>query len=184
MQVGNGNFAFGADITGLQSIYPFNTLSSWGWHNSSLPADPKQSSPNDFTGLDWWTHGRLVSYDQPNPAEADISQWLIGNPHRINLGRIGFLVGGKEIVEADLVGKSQVLDLYNGVIRSNFSVNGSSVAVRTLVDADSDTVAAAADSVILASGKLTAFFDSQRVSLSSRTHSWAFGMLRVSTRLP
>jgi hypothetical protein len=36
-QVGNGNFAFGADVTGLQTFYPFNTLSTWGWHNFSLP---------------------------------------------------------------------------------------------------------------------------------------------------
>jgi len=53
VQVGNGNFAFGVDITGLQTFMPFGTLSSWGWHNFSLPIAPGQTSPADFTGLDW-----------------------------------------------------------------------------------------------------------------------------------
>ncbi|GAW03948.1 hypothetical protein LENED_005703 [Lentinula edodes] len=30
MQVGNGNFAFGADVTSLQTFLPFATMSSWG----------------------------------------------------------------------------------------------------------------------------------------------------------
>lgn len=53
MQVGNGNFAFGADITGLQTFSPYGILSSWGWHNFTLPTTPGQNSPDDFTGLDW-----------------------------------------------------------------------------------------------------------------------------------
>jgi hypothetical protein len=43
LQVGNGNFAFGVDITGLQSFSEFNTLSSWGFHNTSLPTTPGQT---------------------------------------------------------------------------------------------------------------------------------------------
>jgi len=54
MQLGNGNFAFGTDVTGLQTFYPFGTLSSWGWHNFSLPNATGQNSPSDFTGLDWY----------------------------------------------------------------------------------------------------------------------------------
>jgi hypothetical protein len=55
MQVGNGNFAFGVDVTGLQTFYPFGTLSSWGWHNFSLPNATAQNSPSDFIGLDWYS---------------------------------------------------------------------------------------------------------------------------------
>jgi hypothetical protein len=54
MQVGNGNFAFGTDITGLQTFMPFSTLSSWGWHNFSLPTVENQTLPEDFSGLDWY----------------------------------------------------------------------------------------------------------------------------------
>ena len=44
LQVGNGNFAFGADITGLQTFKPFAIMSTWGWHNFSLPTTPGQMS--------------------------------------------------------------------------------------------------------------------------------------------
>jgi hypothetical protein len=36
-QVGNGEFAFSVDITGLQTFVPFNTMSHWGWHSDPLP---------------------------------------------------------------------------------------------------------------------------------------------------
>jgi hypothetical protein len=44
LQVGNGNFAFGVDVTGLQTFEPFGALSTWGWHNFSLPTTPGQTS--------------------------------------------------------------------------------------------------------------------------------------------
>ncbi|KAL1963970.1 hypothetical protein VTN77DRAFT_7645 [Rasamsonia byssochlamydoides] len=159
MQVGNGNFAFGADITGLQTFLPYATLSSWGWHNSSLPTTPGQTSPSDFTGLDWWTHGRLVNYDQPNPAEAEISQWLIANPHRINLGRIGLHFFAGDVTEADLTEKTQSLDLYSGTITSQFKINGTAVTVWTWVDPQSDTVAVKIASELVSQGQLGVFFD-------------------------
>ncbi|ETI23379.1 hypothetical protein G647_05180 [Cladophialophora carrionii CBS 160.54] len=159
MQVGNGNFVFSADVTGLQTFVPFNTLSSWGWHNSSLPTTPGQTSIGDFTGLQWWTHGRLVTYDQPNPAEANISQWLIANPHRINLIRIGLNFQGKTVSEDDLDDKSQSLDLYSGFLHSTFSLNGTRVSVQTTVDPNSDTVAVQINSTLLSSGTLGVFFN-------------------------
>lgn len=44
LQVGNGNFAFGVDVTGLQTFQPYGALSTWGWHNFSLPTTPGQTS--------------------------------------------------------------------------------------------------------------------------------------------
>ncbi|PLB52062.1 hypothetical protein P170DRAFT_453588 [Aspergillus steynii IBT 23096] len=158
MQVGNGNFAFGADVTGLQTFLPYGTLSSWGWHNSSLPHG---ASPSDFTGLDWWTHGRLVNYEMPNPAQPEISQWLIKNPHRINLGRIGFVFmsDGGNITEDDLSDKFQKLDIYHGILNSNFTLNGRKTTVWTCVDPSSDTVSVRLHSELLAQGQLAVFFD-------------------------
>lgn len=45
LQVGNGDFAFGADITGLQTFKPYAIMSTWGWHNFSLPNTPGQMCP-------------------------------------------------------------------------------------------------------------------------------------------
>ena len=36
-QVGNGEFAFGVDITGLQTFVPFNTMAQWSWHSFRCP---------------------------------------------------------------------------------------------------------------------------------------------------
>ncbi|PYI24013.1 hypothetical protein BO99DRAFT_322326 [Aspergillus violaceofuscus CBS 115571] len=159
MQVGNGDFAFGADITGLQTLLPFNILSSWCWCNDSLPTTPGQTEPSDFTGMDWWTHDRLVNYDIGNPAEAAISQWLIANPHRVNLGRVGFLYQGGNISAADVTGTVQTLDLYSGILNSRFELHGTAVSVRTIADPFSGTVAVDVQSSLLVDGSLSVFFD-------------------------
>ncbi|KAI1820943.1 Six-hairpin glycosidase-like protein [Xylaria intraflava] len=159
LQVGNGNFAFGVDVTGLQTFNPFAAMSTWGWHNFSLPTTPGQTSVDDFVGLDWWTHGRLVNYDQPNPAQNDISNWLIMNPQRLNLARIGFSFGGEEITEQDLQDKTQELDLWTGKISSSFKYKGVVVNVETWADADSDSVGVSVKSELLAKGSLGIFFD-------------------------
>jgi hypothetical protein len=52
LQVGNGNFAFGADVTGLQTFKPYAIMSTWGWHNFSLPTTPGQTSV-DGTPFPW-----------------------------------------------------------------------------------------------------------------------------------
>ncbi|KAF3044356.1 hypothetical protein E8E12_009345 [Didymella heteroderae] len=159
VQVGNGNFAFGADITGLQTFLPHNTLSSWGWHNSSLPTTPNQTQPEDYTGVEWWTHGRTVNYEQPNPSQKDISQWMIANPHRINLGRIGLWFGERNVTEQSLTDKSQSLDLWSGVISSSFTENGSKVQVTTVGSPETDTVAVNITSSSLARGDLAVILD-------------------------
>ncbi|KIA75761.1 hypothetical protein HK57_00441 [Aspergillus ustus] len=159
MQVGNGNFAFGADITGLQTLLPFNTLSSWCWANDSLPTTLGQTDPSDYTGMDYWTHGRLVNYAIPNPAEPEISQWLIANPHRVNLGRVGFLYKGENIPIDDITDIHQTLDLYTGMLTSKFSLHGQHVTVTTIADLDDDIVAVDVQSSLVKDGSLGIFFD-------------------------
>ncbi|KAK0706544.1 Six-hairpin glycosidase-like protein [Lasiosphaeria miniovina] len=152
LQVGNGNFAFGADVTGLQTFQPYAILSTWGWHNFSLPTTVNQTSVEDFTGLEWWTHGRLVTYAQPNPAENDISTWLIQNPQRTNLANVGFTFGTSNVTESNLEQKTQLLDMWSGKLSSSFVYNGSAVAVETWADPESDTAAIIIESELLTTG--------------------------------
>ncbi|CAJ2511816.1 Uu.00g074410.m01.CDS01 [Anthostomella pinea] len=159
LQVGNGNFAFGVDVTGLQTFSPFATMSTWGWHNFSLPTTEGQTSVDDFTGVDWWTHGRLVNYDQPNPAQNEISNWLIQNPQRLNLARIGFSFNGGNVTEADLGDKAQTLDLWTGKISSSFTYKGAQVEIETWADPNSDTIGIAVESELLSTGTFGIFFD-------------------------
>ncbi|KAI0156617.1 Six-hairpin glycosidase-like protein [Xylariaceae sp. FL1272] len=159
LQVGNGNFAFGVDITGLQTFNPFAIMSTWGWHNFSLPSTPGQTETSDFVGLDWWTHGRLVNYNQPNPAQPDISNWLIQNPQRLNLARLGFLFDGNETTEDVLGDKTQELDLWFGNISSSFSFNGTPIYVENWADADSDFVGISIKSDLVSNKCLGIFLD-------------------------
>lgn len=114
---------------------------------------------SDFSGLDWWTHGRLVNYNQPNPAESDISNWLIQNPQRVNLATIGFSFAEDDVTEEKLEDKSQTLDLWTGQISSAFAYNGTPVEVETWADSSSDTIGIAIESELLSGGSLGVFFD-------------------------
>ncbi|KAI1642014.1 uncharacterized protein F4817DRAFT_363329 [Daldinia loculata] len=152
LQVGNGNFAFNIDNTGMQTILPFNTLSSWAWHNDSLPRGNERVS--DYYGVAMITHGRNVSYDIPDSNLPEVSQWLISNPNRINLGRIGLRYQGATLAASQITNEVQELDLWNGVITSTFDISGESVRVITQGDFGSDAVAFRVESQLLVSGDL------------------------------
>ncbi|KAK4120831.1 hypothetical protein N657DRAFT_658192 [Parathielavia appendiculata] len=156
LQVGNGNFAFGADITGLQTFKPYAIMS----HMGLAEFQPANGPWTDFhyTGLQMWTHGRLVTYEVPNSAQNDISNWLRENPHRLNLANVGFDFGRQGVTEDDLQHKSQTLDLWTGRLSSSFVYDGSPVKVETWADPDSDTIAVSINSKLLKRG-LGLFFD-------------------------
>jgi hypothetical protein len=115
--------------------------------------------PSDFTGLDWWSHGQLLNYDMPNPAEGDISQWLIANPNRLNLGRIGLHFGNDVVEEKDLNSTTQLLDIWTGKLVSYFIYSGTQVNVSTVVDPHRDVMAITIESDLLSNGRLGLFFD-------------------------
>ncbi|WP_329000834.1 hypothetical protein OHA18_41185 [Kribbella sp. NBC_00709] len=159
LQVGNGSFAFGVDVTGLQTFVPFNTMSEWGWHSFPLPPGEQ---PSDFHGEVWDTHGRAVEYPIPNPAQPELSRWLYANSARINLGRIGLeltLPDGRTAVAGDLTGIRQELDLWTGIIDSRFELAGEPVHVRTCCHPDRDAVAVEIASPLVAASRLAVFFD-------------------------
>jgi hypothetical protein len=86
---------------------------------------------------------------------------MIANPHRINLARIGLWFGeGRNVSEEMLVGKSQVVDLWTGVITSEFTLDGKKVVVETVASPNTDTLAFEVTSdLLLEQGKLGVFFD-------------------------
>ena len=111
-QVGNGRFAFGMDITGLQTFVPFNTLSDWGWH--SFPQDDAARAQH-YGGVPVKMGGRDVPMAFPDESQPELSSWMASNPHRFNLGRIGFVLlksDGSGALETDLENVSQTTDLW------------------------------------------------------------------------
>lgn len=153
VQVGNGEFAFSADVTGLQTFESYCTMSQWGWHSMPLPAGTKLE---DFR----WTEkiaydGRRVPY--PIGRDDAISRWLAANPHRINLGRIGLRMtrtDGSPVALSDLRGVRQTLDLWTGLLRSHFEVEGQVVEVETCCHPTRDMVAVRIGSPLISAGRL------------------------------
>jgi len=105
------------------------------------------------------THGRPVNYNQPNPAQSDISTWLIQNPQRVNLARVGFDFGGKTVSEAQLSRTSQTLDLWTGRISSSFVYDGQAVEVETYSHPRKDVIGIRVKSTLLTTGSLRLFLD-------------------------
>ncbi len=154
MQVGNGEFAFGMDVTGLQTFGPFNTMSHWSWHSDPIPEGYKVE---DFRGQVWDTHGRPVRYDIPNGEQKTLSDWLAGNPHRFNLGQIGFVLlksDGSPAEIGDLKNTRQELHLWTGVVTSTFQIEGRSVQVLTVCHPERDQIAVRVESPLIREGRL------------------------------
>lgn len=145
LTVGNGGFAFTADITGLQTFpeeyangVPLGTMSDWGWH--SFPNVENYSFDETLKEYDFG-RGRTEVYstqikdDDRRKAACD---YYRVNPHRLHLGTLGFHNMDINAIE----GIDQTLDMWNGVINSKFTVDGSEVSVKTSADPELDLVAA------------------------------------------
>lgn len=158
-QVGNGNFAFGVDITGLQTFVPFNTMAQWSWHSFPLPAD---LDPSGFNGVLQNTHGRMVAYDMPDPSQPELSSWLEANPHRFNLGRIGLCLkkaDGSEADLSDLKDTRQEIDLWKGIIYSSFTLDNEEVSVITSCHPTKDIIGISVSSPLVRKGQIGIFFN-------------------------
>jgi hypothetical protein len=156
LSVGNGDFAFTADVTGLQSFetryyrdgIPLETLSTWAWHSFPNTAGLRLEDamvPYEF-------HGRTVKYAglQQSPAGTYFRQ----NPHPIPLGQISLWYQGRPLAVEDLGAVDQTLDLWTGTIRSAYTVGGQPVSVETVAHSELSQVAVRLRSPLLASGAL------------------------------
>jgi hypothetical protein len=140
LSVGNGEFAFAADFTGLQTfpeLYekttPLCTQSQWGWH--SFPS-PGGKTAADLRLEPFDTYGRAVGYATNAKGQEDLFNWLRENPHRLHLGRIGFRLDRAQATPVE-----QQLDLWTGVLTSVFRVGEQAVTVRTACHPELDLVA-------------------------------------------
>ncbi len=175
VSVGNGEFAFTMDLTGLQSLpdaYPvgsrdelpsgtlLGTQAQWGWH-STLPA--QQYDLADSTVLYKSPRGPVPYVDMVgdiiNDRETDTSlgeTWLRANPHRLDLGRIGFRLveagTARALTEADITDTAQTLDLWTGVVTSRFTLAGHPVTVTTACHPHRDELGLRVESPALREG--------------------------------
>lgn len=167
LSVGNGNFAFTVDATGLQTFpeayekgVPLGTQSQWGWH--SFP------NPNNYrfeeTLKEYDFRGKKELYSvQFNEAgrQKEAADWYRVNPHRLHLGNIGLELtntSGGIATTGEIKGINQELDLWSGNIMSKFSFESDSVRVSTVSHPKKDQIGASVKSPLITKGKLKVNF--------------------------
>lgn len=177
VSVGNGEFCFTVDLTGLQTLpaeYPvgappgtlLGTQSQWGWH--SIPADEEYSLAGSTVLYDSARGpvpyldmvGDIVDGRETKASRAET--WLRANPHRLDLGRIGFAwedpAGApRPLTAADVVDPVQILDLWTGTVTSTFSLRGHPVRVITACHPDRDQIGLIVESPALQHGLVVTF---------------------------
>lgn len=179
LTIGNGEFAFTSDITGLQTLpqeyenaMPLCTMSQWGWHTRPAPAG-LETRILRLTQYD--TFGRQVGYQTSSEGQTDLYNWLRENPHRLHLGQIGFCrtrSGQGEIRAGDVFDIKQELDLWRGILTSNFRLEGEPVTVRTAVHPRLDLLAVSVESKLIDEGRLGIRFRFPYGSPSMEAADW------------
>ena len=160
MTLGNGDFAVTVDATGLQTLNstlttgslnnPLNIMSGWGWHSTPVAKSRTPAAQPEHFGFENITcYNKSVPYPTgggPGNKHSDTTSWLRANPHRLNLGRIYFI---SQSNIADAKGVIQSLDLWTGLLSSNYTLDGQLVQVSAAVHPDQDMLAVQVSSELL-----------------------------------
>ena len=165
LTVGNGGFAYTVDVTGMQSLgadyakhhNPLCTMSDWGWH--VIPTEHGEDyTLADVVHTPYQHQGREIELPVNKIAGNEaVYAWLRENPHRFNLGQIGLVLDGQVLTPTDITEVEQTLDLYEGIIISQFNLRGQAVKVTTYCHADSDMLAFSIDTTLVGLGMQVAF---------------------------
>jgi len=165
LTVGNGEFAYTVDITGMQTFpeyyeqgIPLGTQSQWGWH--SFPNTEefgwKEVLKKYKVGNDSIPYIYQFS-ENDGERKYNASEWLRANPQRIHLGLIGLEIEKKNsqpISIKDISKPNQKLNLWTGELKSYFEIEGVPVEVTTLCHQQLDMLSFKIKSGLVKSGKL------------------------------
>ncbi|WP_208585662.1 glycoside hydrolase family 65 [Gracilibacillus suaedae] len=150
LSIGNGEFGMSVDFTGLQTfpeqyVTPLSTQSNWGWHATG----GKGSYTLDDVNVQYY---QGVPYPLFPENKEEAYHWLRQNPHRLQLGQIGFLFEDTTAEEVKPV--RQRHNLWSGVIESDFILNGEKVKVRTACASEEDVIGVSVTSNLLKKGQI------------------------------
>jgi len=163
LSLGNGNFAFTVDITGLQTFperyskgVPLGTQSQWGWH--SFPNTRKYRFEETLRAYNFRGKEELyaVQFNEKGRPQAAADYFRI-NPHRLHLGVVGLELRnpqGEIMRPEDLSEINQELDLWNGTINSLFKAGEFSVHTQSYCHPEMDMMASSIESSMFLSGNL------------------------------
>ena len=163
LSVGNGRFAFTADVTGLQTFpeyyangIPLGTQSEWGWHSFVNTEDYKFNETLKTYNINGQPRSYSVQINSPEHTKAAVN-WFRENVHRLQLGNLGFIIlkkDGSEATVNDIKNIRQELNMWTGEIKSHFKVEGQPVDVLTYCHQQKDVVAVKVNSPLLGEGRL------------------------------
>ena len=144
LSVGNGGFAFTTDITGLQTFpehykngVPLGTQSEWGWHSFDNPEGYRIEE--SYQMYDFGHGHRELYATQPKTGRAkEAADWYRSNPHRLHLGCIGLEIEG--LKPSDIQKPREILDMWTGIISSQFKAKGLAFSVQTVCHPKRDMV--------------------------------------------
>lgn len=163
LSVGNGKFAFTVDVTGLQTFpkeyekgVPLGTQSEWGWHSFANNVGYRfEETLKEYT-FNNKKYSYAVQWTAPeqNKKAAD---WFRQNPHRLQLGNLGFELtkkNGTKANLADIQNIRQELNMWTGEIKSAFTLEGVPVRVSTFSHQTQDVIAVSVQSDLIKAGQL------------------------------
>lgn len=167
LSVGNGEFAFTVDASGLQTFpdeyekgVSLGTMSQWGWH--SIPSSEKYTLNDVFTEYESCNDKNVPYAIQHKDGHAGAAtNWLRGNPHRLHLGLIGLVLqkeNGDRVALSDLQNINQTLDLYSGKITSEYTIENNPVTVEVISHSENDQVSVKIRSSLISDGRLKVQF--------------------------
>ena len=164
--IGNGNFCFNVDGTGLQT-FAGDVLALWGWCSDPLP---EGFSWSDVTPTGTYSKGRLKGPDVWPADKQPLYKWIRNTPFLMNLARVRFVrADGRPIAPSDVSEVARDLDLWTGVHATTFQLDGERVSVATCVTDDvalDSSVAVRVESPLIGSGKLLVEVDFPSPSLN------------------
>ena len=163
LSVGNGNFCFTTDLTGLQTFYkeyengvPLGTQSNWGWHTFPNTEGYKRSETLKY----WDVQGREVPYRhelKDSPRARAACNYFRENPQRLHLGMIGLVLtkaNGEKATLTDIKNARHHLDMWTGQVTSAFEFEGKPVTVEVYCHQNADLISAKIESPLIAEGRL------------------------------
>ena len=178
LSLGNGELAFTADVTGMQTLYgeydilPLCTMSQWGFHSTPSTTGGVYAFA-DVEMTEYVHDGRTYAYaSECKPGNEAAYEWRRKNPHRLNLARLGLHWEGRAIQGEELTEIRQELDLYGGVLESVFKIHGVLVRVLGVCAAEDEVLGFALESAALADGRLSLKLDFPYASHRKSASDW------------
>lgn len=178
LSVGNGEFAFTADVSGLQTFpeeyehgISLGTQSQWGWHSFPDGSYSLADVAVNYPSCDGNQVPYAIQHGEGKPGAATRSLRI--NPHRLHLGSTGLVLlkeNGEEVMLSDLKNIRQHLNLWTGNLESAYEIEGVPVNVSLYAHQQLDAISVSITSQLIGEERLKIRF---RFPYGSECHTCA-----------